>query len=120
MFSRIDNLPAGAIGFEAVGRVTEADRHAVLEPTIAAAAENGGQVRLLYVAGPRFDGYDPNTPLDDAVFGSRHFADFAKIAFLAEDGPYARAVVALEGLMPADLRLFPTGAVDAAKAWLAE
>jgi len=60
MFARIDNLPAGAIGFEAVGRVTDEDRYSVLEPTIVAALENGHQVRLLYVAGARFDGYDPS------------------------------------------------------------
>lgn len=120
MFTRIDNLPAGAIGFEAVGRITGADRHAVLEPTIESALEHGHQVRLLYLAGPRFTGYEYDTLLDDGVFGTRHFSDFEKIAFLAEDGPYARAVGALEGLMPAELRLFPATAVDAAKAWLAE
>jgi hypothetical protein len=120
MFARIENLPAGAIGFEAVGRITGADRHAILEPTIESALGSGQPVRLLYLAGPRFAGYDPDTLLDDAVFGSRHFADFEKIAFLAEEGPYTRAVGALEGLMPAELRLFPAGAVDAAKAWLAE
>ena len=43
-----------------------------------------------------------------------------KIAFLAEEGPYRRAVFALEGLMPAELRLFPAGAVEQAKAWLAQ
>ncbi len=120
MFTRIDDLPAGAIGFEAVGRITDTDRQAILEPTIETALVSGHPIRLLYLAGPRFAGYDPETLLDDAVFGSRHFADFEKIAFLAEDGPYARAVGALEGLMPAELRLFPAGAVDAAKAWLAE
>jgi SpoIIAA-like len=120
MFTRIENLPAGAIGFEAVGRITGEDRIAVLEPTIAAMLGHGRPVRLLYLAGSRFTGYDPNTLLDDAVFGTRHFRDFEKISFLAEEGPYSRAVVALEGLMPADLKVFPTGAVDAAKAWLAE
>ena len=120
MFTRIENLPAGAIGFEAVGRITEEDRVEVLEPTIDAILDGGRPVRLLYLAGPRFAGYDPNTLLDDAVFGTRHFTDFEKIAFLAEEGPYRRAVGALEGLMPAELRLFPTGAVEQAKAWLAE
>jgi hypothetical protein len=119
MFAKIDNLPAGAIGFEAIGRITEEDRTEVLEPIIEEVLEHGGPVRLLYLAGPRFAGYDPNALFDDAVFGTRHFTDFEKIAFLAEDGPYRRAVGALEGLMPADLRLFPAGAVAEAKAWLA-
>ena len=120
MFTQIENLPAGAIGFEAVGRITEEDRAEILEPTIEAVLEGGHPVRLLYVAGARFDGYDQNGLFDDAVFGSRHFSDFEKIAFLAEDGPYRRAVVALEGLMPGELRLFPAGAMAEAKAWLAE
>jgi hypothetical protein len=120
MFATIENLPAGAIGFEAIGRITEEDRAEVLEPTIEAMLEDGRPLRLLYLAGQRFDGYDSNALFDDAVFGTRHFTDFTKIAFLAEEGPYRRAVGALEGLMPADLRLFPVGAVDAAKAWLAE
>ena len=120
MFAQIENLPAGAIGFEAVGRITEEDRAEVLEPTLEAMLEDGRPLRLLYLAGLRFDGYDLNALFDDAVFGTRHFTDFEKIAFLAEEGPYRRAVGALEGLMPADLRLFPIGAVDAAKAWLAE
>jgi hypothetical protein len=120
MFTRIENLPAGAIGFEAIGRITEEDRLGVLEPTIELALEDGHPVRLLYVAGPRFDGYDPNALFDNAVFGTRHFSDFEKIAFLAEDGPYRRAVRALDGLMPAELRVFATREVEAAKAWLAE
>ena len=120
MFTQIENLPAGAIGFEAIGRITEEDRIEVLEPTIEAVLEHGRPVRLLYLAGRRFSGYDPNALFDDAVFGTRHFNDFEKIAFLAEDGPYRRAVGALEGLMPAELRLFPTAAVEQAKAWLAE
>jgi hypothetical protein len=120
MFARIDDLPAGAIGVEAVGKITAADRERELAPRIETALGAGRPVRLLYLAGPRFDGYDPETLLDEAVFGTRHFRDFEKIAFLAEDGPYRRAVTALEGLMPADLRTFPAGDVDAAKAWLAE
>jgi hypothetical protein len=120
MFTQIENLPAGAIGFEAIGRITEEDRAEVLEPTIEAVLEDGRPVRLLYVAGPRFDGYDQNGLFDDAVFGSRHFSDFEKIAFVAEDGPYRRAVVALEGLMPGELRLFSAGSMAEAKAWLAE
>ena len=120
MFAQMENLPVGAIGFEAIGRITEEDRIEVLEPTLEAMLEDGRPLRLLYLAGRRFDGYDSNALFDDAVFGTRHFTDFEKIAFLAEEGPYRRAVVALEGLMPAELRLFPIGAVDAAKAWLAE
>jgi hypothetical protein len=120
MFTPIDDLPAGAIGIEAHGRVTRIDRARVLEPRLGAALADGGRVRLLYVAGQDFAGYEEGGLFDDAVFGTRHFTAFQKIAFVAEEGPYDRAVAALEGLMPAALRTFPPHEIDAAKAWLAE
>ncbi len=120
MFRPIGNLPEGAIGVEATGRISAFDRDAVLEPKIGAALAAGDRVKLLYVAGPGFDGYDEGSAFDDAVFGTRHFTDFEKIAFVSDAGPYDRAVGALEGLIPAALRRFPTRDIDRAMAWLAE
>ena len=119
MFTPIEDLPPGAIGFVATGRITAEDRRNVLEPTIDWALEVSGRVRLLYVAGQDFAGYDRGGLYDDAVFGTRHFTDFDRIAFVAEDGPYARSVRALGGLMPASLRVFRASEVESAKAWLA-
>ena len=71
----------------------------MLEPTIEWALETAtrgdGKVRLLYVAAPDFDGYDEGSLLDDAVFGTRHFTDFDRIAFVSDEGPYTRSVLAL-------------------------
>lgn len=120
MFTPIENLPDGAIGFVASGLITQSDRLDVLEPTIDSALSARGKVKLLYCTAPDFAGYDEGTVFDDAVFGTRHFTDFSKIAFIAEDGPYDRAVIALDGLMPADLRVFRSDEIEAAKEWLAE
>jgi hypothetical protein len=119
MFTPIDNLPPDAVGFCASGRVTLADRDTVLKPTIERALANGRRVKLLYVAGPDFAGYDRGGLYDDAVFGTRHFTAFEKIAFVAGDGPFNRAVQAMDGLMPAELRVFPVEEIAAAKEWLA-
>jgi hypothetical protein len=118
MFKAIEDLPKGAVGFEAHGRVTDDDRRTVLEPTIEWALETREKIRLLYVAAPDFTGYEHADLYDDAVFGTRHFADFERIAFVADEGPYTRSVAALEGLMPATLRVFGSDEVGAAKAWL--
>ena len=119
MFTPIDRLPNGVIGFEAHGRITATDRQAVLVPSIDA-ARCAGRIKLLYVAGSDFDGYEPRTLFDEAIFGTRHFTFFERIAFVGEDGPYARAIDALEGLIPAALRRFACGDLDRAKAWLAD
>jgi hypothetical protein len=118
MITPIDRLPEGVIGFEAHGRITRADHQAILIPSIDA-ARRVGKVKLLYVTGPNFDGYEPETLFDDAIFGTRHFMSFERIAFVGDDGPYARAVDALDGLMPTALRRFERGDLDRAKAWLA-
>ncbi len=118
MFTRIEGLPPGAIGFVANGRITAADRQSVLEPTIRDAIA-GGRVRLLYVAGPDFAGYDRGGLYDDAVFGTRYFTQFEKIAFVADDGPYNRAVLAMDGLMPATLKVFEPREMTMARDWLA-
>jgi len=119
MFTPIDRLPEGVIGFEAHGRITRTDRDAILIPRIDAARASGGKIKLLYVTGADFAGYDQGTLFDDAVFGTRHFTSFERIAFVGADGPYARAVDALDGLMPAALRRFSCDQVDRATAWLA-
>jgi len=119
MFTPIAALPAGAIGFAARGRITQRDRSTILEPSIASALAAGEKIKLLYVAGPDFDGYDEEAPWDEAVFGTRHFTDFERIAFVADDGPHHLAVQALQGIMPAKLRVFRTNEMEAAKDWLA-
>jgi hypothetical protein len=119
MLNPIIEMPKGAIGFVASGRVTGAERRKVLEPVIASALADGGKVRLLYLAGADFAGYDSDLPWDDGVFGTRHFTDFERIAFVADNGPYDRVVQALEGLMPTQLRTFATSEIASAKEWLA-
>jgi hypothetical protein len=118
MFTPIAEMPRGAIGVSASGRVTAEDRRTVLEPAIASALAAGGKLKLLYVAGPDFTGYEDETPWDEAVFGTRHFFDFERIAFVADEGLHPVAVRALAGIMPAELRVFGTGEIEAAKGWL--
>jgi hypothetical protein len=119
MFTPIAELPAGAIGFAARGRITQRDRNTILEPTITSALAAGEKIKLLYVAGPDFDGYEEEAPWDEAIFGTRHFTDFDRIAFVADEGRHHMAVQALEGIMPTKLRVFRTDEIEAAKDWLA-
>lgn len=119
MFTRIDDLPAGAIGFRASGTVALSDSRAIMEPAIHSALAESGRVRLLYLAGADFLGYRAGAVWDETVFGSRHFTDFEKIAFVSDREPYERAVQALDGLMPTELRIFSPREIDVAKEWLA-
>jgi hypothetical protein len=112
-------MPAGAVGLAARGRIGEHDRQTVLEPIITSILESGDKVKLLYFAGDDFAGYDEESPWDEGVFGTRHFTDFERIAFVTDEAPYHHAVRALEGFMPAKLRVFRAHEIEAAKEWLA-
>ena len=118
MLTPITDLPAGAIGFVAHGRITSDDRRGVFEPTISKALKTTERVKLLYVAGRDFAGYEHGSPFDEAVFGSRHFKHFEKIAFVADEGPFNRAVRAMRGLLPARVKIFAPREIAAAKAWI--
>ena len=118
MFTPIEALPSDVIGFEAHGRITRADGLRILSPSIDSAGRSGAKVKLLYVAASDFDGYADGTFLDEAVFGTRNFNSFERIAFVGEEGPYARAVDALDGLMPTALRRFSSRDIEKAKRWI--
>ena len=119
MLTPIENLPTGAVGFIAHGRITHQDRHGVLEPTLSRALRGSDRIKLLYVAGHDFAGYEHGGIYDESVFGTRHFNDFEKIAFVADEGPFNRAVQAMRGLVPAAVKVFAPREIAAAKAWLA-
>lgn len=118
MFTPIKSLPSGVIGFEAHGRITRADSLEILSPRIDSAGHSGAKVKLLYVAAPDFTGYANGGFFDDAVFGTRNFNAFERIAFVDEEGPYSRAVEAMDGLMPTALRHFARRDLEKAKAWI--
>ncbi len=118
MFTPIEALPRDVIGLEAHGRVASADTLKIIAPRIDNAGRCGARVRLLYVAADDFDGYADGALFDDAVFGTRHFNSFERIAFVGEEGPYARAVEALDGLMPTKLRRFARNDIEQAKRWI--
>jgi hypothetical protein len=118
MFTPIEALPCDVIGLEAHGRVASAETLKIISPRIDNAGRCGAKVKLLYVAAPDFAGYADGALFDDAVFGSRHFNSFARIAFVGEEGPYARAVDALDGLMPTTIRRFASSDLERAKRWI--
>jgi hypothetical protein len=120
MLTALTDLPDGTIGFRASGRVSAEERRAVLAPALDRALRRGRKLRFMYVAGPEFDGYESGDIWDEAVFGSRHFGDFEKLAFVSDKAAYRRAVATLDGLMPTALKVFRTRELKAAKDWLAE
>ena len=120
MIEQIEGLPAGTLGFCARGQVTAAEYERVLVPDVEAAFALNRKLRLLYVIGEDFTGFDPGAMWDDAKLGMRHVSGWDRVAMVT-DVPWLRMTATAMGfVLPAEFRLFPLSALEAAKNWISE
>jgi hypothetical protein len=114
----IPDLPAGVIGFDAVGEVHSNDYRDVLRPQIDGAVGRG-EVRLVYVLGDEFTGYSAGASWEDAKLGFEHHSAWVRTA-LVSDLDWVRHMTAAVGwLVPGELRHFPLTARAEAVQWAA-
>jgi hypothetical protein len=113
----LSELPAGVIGFEAVGDVEADDYANVLIPAIEAA---DGPLRLVYVLGDRFTGYSAGAAWQDAKLGLHHHGTWERAAIVT-DADWVRHIAGLFGWMvPGKFDVFPIAERDAAIAWVVD
>ncbi len=78
------------------------------------------KLRLLYIFGEAYAGFDGDAMWDDTKVGMKHLTDFAKIGMVTDEKWIRRSVKAFGFLMPGEVRLFHNNETDAAKAWIRE
>jgi hypothetical protein len=83
MFKFIEGLPQDVMAIEATGKVTHADYRDALIPK-AEAMMGKGPIRMLYVIGPEFTGFEVEALWDDSKFGLRHWHDFSHVAVVTD------------------------------------
>ncbi|MBS1878123.1 MAG: STAS/SEC14 domain-containing protein [Actinobacteria bacterium] len=119
MLKRIDDMPAGTIGFEAVGEVEDDDWTDDVEPLLRELIAGGGKVRMLYVLGPRSGEIEGDAFGADAKFRARHLSSFERLAVVSDEDWMRPALAALSFLLPGHAKAFRNTEREAAKAWLA-
>lgn len=117
MFKMIDGLPDSVLGVEAVGQVTHDDYQSVLIPLAEDKLKNG-PLKMLYVIGSDFTGYELGALWDDTGFGLKHWNDFSHIAFVTDHAWMKGAVSMFVPFFPGEVKIFPLGELDDAKSWL--
>jgi hypothetical protein len=118
MFKFIEDLPQNVLAIEAVGKVTDEDYREVLIPK-AEAMMGSGPVKMLYVVGEEFTGFEAEALWDDAKFGFRHGHDFSHIAVVS-DHPSIRAMVSMfKPFFHGELLGFGLAELSLAKQWIA-
>ncbi len=120
MLRRIDDMPAGTIGFEAVGEVEDDDWEDVVEPLLRQRIAAGEKVRLLYLLGAQAADVEGDAMKADAGFRARHAGAFERVAIVADESWIKPAIGAWSVLMPGKARAFAVHDLPAAKTWLAD
>ena len=118
MFKFIEGLPQDVMAIEATGKVTHDDYRNMLVPK-AEAMMAKGPIKMLYVIGKDFAGFELEALWDDGAFGLRHWHDFSHIAVVT-DHAWMRAIVSMfKPFFHGDVRLFGLAELPAAKDWIA-
>ncbi len=118
MFKFIDGLPANVLAIEAAERVTGEDYRNTLVPAAEAMIAKG-PLRMLYVIGEDFDGFEVGALWDDSAFGFGHMHDFGRIAVVTDHAWMDAAVRMFKPFFHAEVRLFGLSELPAAKVWVA-
>ena len=110
-------MPPDVLAIEAVGAVTHEDYRTILIPK-AEAMMAKGPIKMVYVIGKDFTGYELEALWDDGAFGIKHWHEFKRIAVVT-DQAWLRATVSMfTPLFPAEVRLFNLSEISAAKDWV--
>ena len=118
MFEIIEGLPQDVLAIEASGKVTHDDYRNTLIPKAEAMIARG-PIKMLYVIGKDFAGFELEALWDDGAFGLRHWHDFSHIAVVT-DHAWMRAMVSMfKPFFHGNIRLFGLAELPAAKDWIA-
>ena len=119
MLKPMSDMPAGTLGFEAIGKVEDDDFEDVVEPTLRREIALGRKVRLLYLLGPALREYEGDAILEDMKFAAHHPTAYERVGIVSDEDWLRPALRVLSMLVPGQLRGFPVAELHAAKAWVA-
>lgn len=120
MLKRIEDMPAGTVGFEAHGEVEDDDWEEVVEPILREELARGGKLRVLYLLGPNAQEVEGDAIEAGAGFRARHAMSFDRVAVVSDEDWLPPALKTLSFLVPGKAKGFRVADLASAKAWLVE
>jgi hypothetical protein len=120
MVERIEDMPAGTIGFRASGKLTPEDYREVLVPTLREAVD-AGEVRMLFVLSD-FEELEPRAWLEDAKTGFelgflKHSA-WKRSAIVSDADWVKKAFRMFAWMTPGEVQVFDLDQEAEARAWV--
>jgi hypothetical protein len=128
MMQVMAGLPAGVVGVRAQGKVTKTDYERVVRPLLKKARKDkekdmekeGEGIRFVFEFAPSFKRYSFFGVLADLRTGLAYTKDFERCAVVSDSSVIRSLVKTLKFLVPYPVRIFNTGRVSQAVAWVAQ
>jgi hypothetical protein len=121
MVERIDDMPAGTIGFRASGKLTRDDYREVLEPVLREAAESG-EIRMLFRL-TDFEGLEPGAWFEDVKtglgLGLGHHSAWRRSAIVTDVDWIGKAFKLFAWMTPGEVMTYGLDQLEDAKSWVA-
>lgn len=114
----MEGMPDDVIAYEVVGDLTSRDYATVLTPLVEEKLKLHDKLKVLVVLGDDFEGATPGALWDDARLGFSHITGFAKLAIVSDIAWVRHSAKIFGPLVPAELNLFRSNELDAAKHWI--
>jgi hypothetical protein len=122
MVERIEEMPAGTIGFKVVKELTGDDYRERIEPVLVEAVE-AGEVRLLFEIDDGF-GMNAGAVMEDAKAGLKlglgHMKAWKRTAVVTDVDWIRKAIKAFGFMSPGEVKVFEPDELGPAKVWVAE
>jgi hypothetical protein len=118
MLEKINDLPYGIVGINAVGHVSRQDYEAVFEPLLHEARRDGRRMRFLYQFGPSFEGVTVGGAWEELKIGLSAMKSFEGCAIVTDIGWIREASRPIGFLLPCPVRVFANNDRAVASEWL--
>jgi hypothetical protein len=123
MIEEIPDMPPKTIGLRVWGDVTAADYTDVLMPAARRAADEYGEIRLVFQAGPEFKRFTAGMMGADVTkgltFGVENWSKWKRMAVVTDVEWLRRAMEMMGWMTPGEARLFALADLQEAKEWVA-
>ena len=120
MIEPLADLPAGVIGFRAIGTLEASDYRDRLVPAIERALDEHGKVNVVAVLGDDFDHLSIGATWEDAKLVGLPLSSWGRAALVTDHDVLTGMANAFGGLVPGGFRVFPLDEERAAVDWVAE
>ena len=116
----MDDLPGNVLGVSAEGKITGTDYETILIPVIEEKLKKNKKIRMLYLLGSNFTGFDLNAMLDDAKIGIKHLSAWERIALVSDHELINTFANFFGHLLSCELRIFKNAELGEAKKWITD